>query len=81
MIRIAYAVTFEFETLPPMTHRGITEGSTGAVCASRAMKEAQEVLRPVNWSSFVCVALERLVVPVRTIDQVEPLEEVDDPIS
>ena len=55
----AYAVTFEFDTRPPLTLRGTVPGSSGATCAARAMREAQRVLRPVKWTSCVCVLLGR----------------------
>lgn len=57
---IKYAVTFEFETRAPLTHRGTVAASSGATCVARAVREAQRVLRPVNWTSLVCVLLERL---------------------
>jgi hypothetical protein len=57
---VRYAVTFEFDTRPPLTHRGTIAASSGATCAARAMRTAQRALRPVNWSSAVCVLLERL---------------------
>jgi hypothetical protein len=56
---IRYAVTYEFETRPPVTHTGTVAGSQVATCARRAIEEAQLVLRPVNWSSMVFVVLER----------------------
>jgi hypothetical protein len=58
-MRVAYAVTFEFETRAPLTHRGTVAGSTGATCVARATREAQRVLRPSGWSSVACVLLER----------------------
>jgi hypothetical protein len=57
---IRYACTFEFETRPPLTHRGIVEASGVATAARRAVLAAQKALRPVNWSSMNCVFLERL---------------------
>jgi hypothetical protein len=59
-MRVRYAVTFEFETRPPLTHRGIVKAGQPHVCVARAMKEAQAVLRPSHWTSLVCVLLERL---------------------
>jgi hypothetical protein len=56
---ISYAVTFEFDTLPPKTHKGTVVGSSGATCVARAVREAQKALRPVGWSSMNCVVLER----------------------
>lgn len=59
-MRVAYSCTFEFEERPPVTHRGTVAASSGATCVARATREAQRALRPVNWSSLVCVLLERL---------------------
>jgi hypothetical protein len=59
-MRVNYAVTFEFETQPPLTHRGTVAASSAATCVARATREAQKALRPVRWSSAVCVLLERL---------------------
>jgi hypothetical protein len=59
-MQVRYAVTFEFMNRPPLTHRGTVAGSQVATCASRAIRMAQRALRPVNWSSLVFVALERL---------------------
>ena len=57
---VTYVVTFEFDTRPPLTHRGTVAASSAATCVSRAVKVAQRTLRPVNWRSVVCVLLERL---------------------
>jgi hypothetical protein len=57
---VRYAVTFEFDTRPPMTHRGTVAGGRAATCVARAAKQAQKTLKPVNWTSVVCVLLERL---------------------
>jgi hypothetical protein len=59
-MRVRYAVTFEFETRPPLTHRGEVEGGFAHTCVMRATREAQRRLKPINWSSMVCVLLERL---------------------
>ena len=59
-MRVQYAVTFEFATRPPLTHRGTVAGSSTATCVARAVRTAQKALKPVNWSSTVCVLLERL---------------------
>lgn len=52
---LAYAVSFEFETRAPETHRGRVEGSREHVCAARAIRQARQALRPINWTSVVCV--------------------------
>lgn len=57
---VKYAVTFEFDSRPPLTHRGTVVASSGATCVARATREAQKAVRPVNWSSMVCVLLERV---------------------
>lgn len=58
-MKCQYSVTFEFETRPPLTHRATVEAGEPHVCASRAIKEAKRALRPINWTSLVCVLLER----------------------
>lgn len=55
-----YAVTFEFETRPPLTHRGLVTGTSANVCMSRATAQAQRALGPIRWDSCVCVLLERV---------------------
>jgi len=60
---VTYAVTFEFDVRPPLTHRGTVAGSTGATCVARATRIAQTALRPVGWTSLVVVLLERVPVP------------------
>ena len=57
---IRYAVTFEFDTQPPVTHKGEAKGTTLAICAKYAFKEAQKAFPRCQWSSAVFVALERL---------------------
>lgn len=60
-LRLKYAVTFEFGgARAPITHRGIVEGWAASTCTRRAVEEAQGVVRPINWTSMVCVLLERL---------------------
>jgi hypothetical protein len=57
---VQYAVTFEFETRPPLTHRGTVQARQSHVCVARATKAAHQALRPKNWTSLVCVLLGRL---------------------
>ena len=57
---VSYAVTFEFDNRPPITHRSVSQGRPSATCCFRAMRDAQKVLKPIGWSSCVCVLLERL---------------------
>lgn len=68
---VRYSVTFEFDMRPSVTHRGTVVGSSGATCVARATREAQKAVRPVHWSSLVCVLLERLDVPAQVHHQVE----------
>lgn len=59
-MRVAYSVTFEFATQPPLTYRGVVSGGHPATCMRHATKNAYQALKPVRWSSVVCVLLERL---------------------
>jgi hypothetical protein len=59
-VQVRYSVTFEFDTQPPTTHRGTVAASQVGTCVARAVKEARKALRPRNWSSVVCVLLERV---------------------
>jgi hypothetical protein len=56
-MKLEYSVTFEFEMRPPVTHKGTVEGGTAGTCAARAARQAQKSLRPVAWSSVVCLLL------------------------
>jgi hypothetical protein len=59
-MRVRYAVTFEFDALPPLTHRGTVSGSNAVTVAKRALKAAMAVHRGVKWASLNVVLLERL---------------------
>jgi hypothetical protein len=52
-----YSVSFEFETRPPLTHRGTVAATSAGTCAARAMRHAQKALRPIGWTSVVCLLL------------------------
>ncbi len=52
-MKVGYAVTFEFATRQPLTHRGTVSAGQAQTLASRAVKEARAALKPVGWSSFV----------------------------
>jgi hypothetical protein len=53
-------VTFEYATRAPETHRTDVMEATGPqTIANRAIREAKKRIRPVYWTSMVCV-LERL---------------------
>ena len=54
-----YAVTFEFETRPPICIRGKMEATAVNTIASRAVREARKQAKPINWRSVV-VLLERI---------------------
>jgi hypothetical protein len=58
-LTLTYAVTFEFDTRPPLTHRGTIAASQVATCVSRAMKQAATALRPRGWRSVVCLLEKR----------------------
>jgi hypothetical protein len=68
MLVVRYAVTFEFDTRPPLTHRGTIAASSEATCFARAVREARRVVRPREWSSVSAVLLER-VQPGKEIEE------------
>lgn len=74
-MRVKYAVTFEFDMAAPLTHRGTVVARHPATCCARAVREANSALRPRNWSSVVCVLLERL--DASTEEDKEPLDDAD----
>jgi hypothetical protein len=51
------AVTYEYETRAPETHRSEVEAGNDGKAVRLAMQAARRVLRPVGWTSFVCVCL------------------------
>ena len=55
------SVTFEFDRLPPVTHRCTVTGGSAATCLHRAVREAQQALKPREWSSIVAAVLCRAV--------------------
>jgi hypothetical protein len=57
---VHYAVTFEFEQSPPLTHRGTVTAFKVSTCARLALNAAQQALRPVRWTSLNFVVLERV---------------------
>jgi hypothetical protein len=59
-MRVAYAVTFEFDTQPPVTHRGTVAAAEMATCFARATRAAVKAHPGLRWTSAVCVLLERL---------------------
>jgi hypothetical protein len=70
-MQVRYAVTFEFDSQPPITHRGTVAASTMPTCFARAARDAVRAHPGLKWSSMVCVLLERL--DAATADAVEPL--------
>lgn len=72
---VRYAVTFEFDTRAPVTHRGTVTGGKAATLVNRATREAQRVLRPVNWSSMNVVLLERLTDEPEALDDDEAVDD------
>jgi hypothetical protein len=79
--RFSYAVTFEFQTLPQLTHRGTVVASKVAYGASLAIKAAQKALHPQNWDSMVFVVLERRPVVTKTEAVDETPKAADDAVS
>ena len=70
-MKVKYSVTFEFNERPPVTHRGTVVGSRASICVRRATEQAQKALSPINWTSMVCVLLER----VDTLDEAAVVSE------
>lgn len=60
MLTCKVAVTFEFDTRPPVTWRGTVQGRAAQTIVHRAVMVARKELRPMAWSSLVCCVLERL---------------------
>lgn len=49
-------VTFEFATRAPQTHRiDVLEATGPQTIANRAIREAKRQLRPIYWTSMVCL--------------------------
>jgi hypothetical protein len=57
---VRYAVTFEFDLQPPITHRGTVSAGKAHTVIARAVKEATRAHPGLRWTSMVCVLLERL---------------------
>ena len=56
-MKVDYAVTFEFDTRPPLTHRGVVTAGSLAAVAGKAIRAAKRACRPVNPCSMNFVAL------------------------
>ncbi len=65
------SVTFEFDVRSPETWRGEVEGTAASTICRRAVERANEELKPRNWSSMVCVILEREGVKQEEEDQTD----------
>jgi hypothetical protein len=76
-MKVKYTVTYEFPRKPSLTHRGVVEAGREHVCAARAIKAARTALRPINWSSMVCVLLERLDEDAAETDAEDEGEELE----
>ena len=72
-MRAKCSVTFEFDVRAPVTWKGEMEGEAAHTVGLRAIREAQKVLQPRNWSSMVFVILERDNVEKEIVDE----EDVD----
>ncbi len=57
---VEYAVTFEFDMAPPITHRGTVVASVTPALFARATRQAIKANPGLRWTSMVCVLLERL---------------------
>lgn len=58
-MRCKTAVTFEFEVRQPLTFRSEITATAPNTIASRAIREARNVLRPINWTS-ISILLDRV---------------------
>ena len=72
-MRVRYNVTFEFETLPPVTHKGTVAASSAETVVKRAFREALAAHPGLAWSSLVIVLLERLQSSPAASDRVAPI--------
>ena len=59
-MRATVSVSFEFMERAPVTWRGELIGIRPETIFYRAIKLARRELKPINWSSVVCVILERV---------------------
>jgi hypothetical protein len=58
-MKVHYAVTFEFDTRPPMAHKGTVAAAHVSTCVRRAVQDAQKPLRPIGWSSLAMSEFDR----------------------
>lgn len=54
-MKCQYVVTFEFNTLPPITERGDIEATSIRTIAARALDDATTKNPNMQWSSIVLV--------------------------
>lgn len=59
-MKVKYNVCFEFDTTPPVTHRGTVSASNAATCFARAARDAMKAHPGLKWSSMLVLLLERL---------------------
>ena len=57
-MKCKYSVTFEYDLLPPKTHKGEASAWAVPTIARTAVQQAKSKLKPKGWVSMVCV-LER----------------------
>ena len=50
-----FTVSFEFDSQPPLTHRGQVLAAIPASGTRMAVKAATKALHPARWRSVVCV--------------------------
>lgn len=65
-------VTFEYEVRPPDTWEGKVVATSPTTIVSRAVKKAQEKLKPRNWQSLVVVILERTGTVSESTESADP---------
>jgi hypothetical protein len=75
---VAYIVTFEFDTQPPLTYRGTVSASGMPTCVARAARAAKLQAGRQAWRSVV-VHIERLSSP-RTSEPSPLATPVDNPL-
>lgn len=57
---VEYAVTFEFDQQPPITHRGTVTGGKATTVVARATRAAVTAHPGLRWTSLVVVLLGRV---------------------
>jgi hypothetical protein len=70
-VTATFAVTFEFETTPPLTTRGTVSASQMPTCLARAARQAMQAHPGQSWRSLV-VVLERVSAEPQTLSEEIP---------